>query len=144
MSDAAITSIVTGAVTVVTIVVTFLTLWVKLRYGVEEKANRVEKKLDNNTTITATAARKADSNTSNIIAATAAVDRIDKKLNGGIDASINQAIDPIKAQLDDHAKKIEALDNYAHKRNHDILTVLQAQSNKLESVIQILRNQTGK
>lgn len=58
MSDAAIASIVTGIVTISTMVIGFLTLWIKLRYGVEKaeevatKAQDMEDKIDHNTTIT--------------------------------------------------------------------------------------------
>lgn len=59
MSDAAIANIVTGIVTVTTIVIGFATLWLKLKYGVEKKADEaalkaaeVEGKIDGNTQIT--------------------------------------------------------------------------------------------
>ena len=65
MSDAAVTILVAGLVNVVTMVVGFLTLWVKLRYGVEKadsiarKADLVETKLDHNTQVTTQAAEEA-------------------------------------------------------------------------------------
>ncbi len=58
MSDAAISSLVTGLITVTTMVVGFLTLWVKLRYGTQmaekaaSKAAEVEDKIDANTVLT--------------------------------------------------------------------------------------------
>ncbi len=62
MSDAAVVAIVTGLVTIVTMVIGFLTLWIKLRYGIQQaedaaskatiavvQAKVVEGKIDDNT-----------------------------------------------------------------------------------------------
>lgn len=87
MSDAAIASVVTGLVTVVTLITGFLTLWVKLRYGVEKaeeaatKAKLVEHKIDTNTQIT---------------------ERIEKQTNGPLSARLQQ--------LEDHAARIGTLE----------------------------------
>lgn len=73
MSDAAVANLITGAVTITTLVVGFLTLWVKLRYGVKKaeevsvKAESVENKIDHNTILTQEAkdaANKASDHTS--------------------------------------------------------------------------------
>lgn len=148
MSDAAIANIVTGVVTVVISVVGFLTLWIKLRYGVEEKTKTIDEKIDNNTTITMQASSTAILNSKTAVAAavdtTAAVDRIDRKLNGGIDAAIMQAIDPIHKALEQYKTKVEKLDAYVHQRNHDLLTALQIQNNKLESILMKLDQQQKK
>lgn len=70
MSDAAITAIVSGVITVATMVTGFLTLWIKLKYGAdkaeeasehaqkavnkaEETAKEVTGKIDANTALTA-------------------------------------------------------------------------------------------
>ena len=72
MSDAAVTSIVTGVITIASMLIGFMTLWVKVRYGIDKaeaasveatkqaivKATDVEKKIDNNTVIS-TSARDA-------------------------------------------------------------------------------------
>lgn len=72
MSEAAITSIITGLVTITTLVIGFLTLWVKLRYGVAKaetialQAESVENKIDHNTHLTVQAkeaAKKASEHT---------------------------------------------------------------------------------
>lgn len=58
MSDAAVATIVGAAVNIIGMVVGFLTLWVKLKYGVQKaeeaatKAQVVETKIDRNTDIT--------------------------------------------------------------------------------------------
>lgn len=58
MSDAAVASIVTGLVTMTTMIVGFLTMWLKLRYGAEKaaeaavKAGVLEAKVDHNTSLT--------------------------------------------------------------------------------------------
>lgn len=160
MSDGAIiaivTAIVTGVVTVTTTVVGFLILWVKLKYGVEKgeelltKAQTVEDKVDDNTKITKEGATAATENAK--VAATAAAsakvsaDDVSRKLNGGIDAAMLEAVRPIKESLEAHTiqdardlkdvkERFDELTKYVHDRNHDILNALQTQSNKLEIVI---------
>ena len=118
MSDAAIASIVTGIVTMTTIVVGFLTLWLKLRYGegkteaLAKKAEVVENKIDNNTLLTKAAGTAAVQNAHN--AAVAAnetkeatqniADTISKKLNGGLDHAIETVIKPIREALQEHVE----------------------------------------
>jgi hypothetical protein len=92
MSDAGIATIVSGAVTVATMVVGFLTLWVKVRYGFdrsEEAKNRIEGKVD----ATATTALE-----------------VNKKLNGGVDSSVKEAMRPMVDRLNDHANRINNLE----------------------------------
>lgn len=117
MSDAAIVSIVTGIVTIVS-------LWLKLRSeakavrdkvsqvrgdvdAVARKADSVEKKIDSNTEITVAGNTAATTNAR--VAATAAidakksVDEVSAKLNGGIDSAIAAAVEPIKRGMSEHA-----------------------------------------
>lgn len=149
MSDTAITTIVTGVVTVVVTVVTFLTLWVKLKYGVEKTEEvakqtiAVDSKIQENTILTKAATEAAASTAAVAVKsanesreATAEISAtISKKLNGGIDAAVAQAMEPVQAILKDHDAKIEELNQYIHDRNHDILSALQSQSNKLEIIL---------
>lgn len=58
MSDAAISSIVAGVLTLATMVIGFLTLWLKVKYGVD-RVNAVEGKIDHNTNLTTQAADAA-------------------------------------------------------------------------------------
>lgn len=94
MSDAAIANIVTGIVTIVTLVIGFLTLWVKLKYGAEKaeeaavKADIVESKIDANTKISAAAAASAQ--------------KAEHQTNGVMTA--------LKAQITDHNSRIIALE----------------------------------
>lgn len=78
MSDTAVTIVVTGVVQITVLVCGFLTLWVKLKYGVQKSAEnaataatmavtkadahaeKLEKKLDDNTATTNTLDQKAD------------------------------------------------------------------------------------
>jgi hypothetical protein len=153
MSDAAIASIVTGAVTVVTLVIGFLTLWVKLKYGdeqtqktVKHASQIVQDKIDDNTTITkvnagaavvsAVAAAKTAADTKS------AVEGINRKLNGGIDAAVQDAVKPLHDKTEEQGGKLEKLTEYVHQRNHDILTALQIQANKIETVIQMVNRLT--
>lgn len=160
MSDAAIASIATALVTIVTMVIGFLTLWLKLRYGVEEKAKTVEKKLDQNTQITragqvvaTTSAQIAVEAATDVKSATEAMSRtMERKLNGGIDSAIQNTIEPMQRMMREHSavdeknmqevnKKIEELNTYVHQRNHEILTAMQVQNNKLEIIIRKLEGQ---
>ena len=94
MSDASIVTLVTGITTVVTTIVAFLTLWVKLQYGVDKVSNKV----DDNTRLT------KEGTTVAAIAATAAANRTDelaKSLNGALDARIQKVVDmQIKIHID--------------------------------------------
>ena len=135
MSDSGVTIGVAGLLQLATMVTGFLTLWVKLKYAAK-KAEDVEGKLDSNTRITAAGAAAA-AVAAQDAAATAS------KLNGGVDKAVAEAIEPLQKALDDHARRIETLDEYVHRRNHDLLTALQAQTNKLEAVLVLLRQQKG-
>ncbi len=111
MSDAAIASIVTGIVTVATLLIGFLTLWVKLRYG-EEKTDKVEKKIDDNTVLTK-AATVAAAQSAAVAVETATESRkataeIAKKLNGGVDSAIEHAVKPLRDAFAEHAIVDEA------------------------------------
>lgn len=110
MSDTAVTALVTGAITITTSVIGFLTIWVKLKYSdkkVEAKAEEVKSKIDDNTEITKEGAKEASANAkaaANIAADTKnATDALAKKLNGGVDEAIEAAIKPIREALQDHA-----------------------------------------
>lgn len=102
LSDAAITSIVTGLVSITTMVIGFLTLWVKLRHGAEKaeeaavKAEIVESKIDGNTKLAIAATTQAAENAE--IAATAANQAAKKaeemvaRLNGPLDERIRTIV----------------------------------------------------
>lgn len=149
MSDAAIVSIVTGVVTVVV-------LWLKLRYGVEAKADQLTKQVEEKTNAIATTAAavetKIDTNTQITRAgASAAVvtaksaadaavatkvvaDQINSKINGGIDGAVATAIAPIR-------KDVDELSVYVHQRNHDLLNSLQTLTNKMDLILELARQQ---
>ncbi len=121
MSDAAITMIVAGLLQIATMVVGFLTLWIKLKFGAEQaeeakkKAERVEKKIDDNTTITRAGTTQASANA--MLAANTAHEakvateqmaaNMSKKLNGGIDGAIEAALKPLQDAMTDHALQDE-------------------------------------
>lgn len=102
MSDAAIASIVTGVVTVVTMVVGVITLWLKLKYNVE-KVEKLENKLDANTSITQSGIADAKTAADSAAQAKETVDKINSKLNGGIDS----ALAPLQKTLEEHVKSDE-------------------------------------
>lgn len=105
MSDAAVVTLVSGLVTVTTIVTGFLTLWIKIKYGVEKaqeaadtanvvegKMNAVEGKVDENTLIT---------------------ERIEKQTNGPLTqkvAELERKFNGRVSQIEDHAIRVNALE----------------------------------
>lgn len=164
MSEAAITVIVAGMVQVALAFIAYLTLRSKLQYGIQKaeeistKADSVEAKVDDNTHITKTSANVSVANARAAVAtatearnaavdARTVVDNINRKLNGGIDSAIQQAIDPIRKKLEDHAEvdernvkevndKIATLTKYVHERNHDLLDTMQAVVTKIDLVLE--------
>lgn len=116
MSDATIATVVTGFVTVVTILVGFLTTWVKLKYGEEradKKATEVERKVDANTALTRAGTERAATNAN--VAASAAGEAVKKveeivvQLNGRLEdriiAIVKAYIEPMTTALHQHAIK---------------------------------------
>lgn len=106
LSDAAVASIMTGLVTIATVVVGFLSMWIKLRYGVESK-------IDNNTEITRTNAKQAvDAATTVATKADAIAEKTDaiaEKINGGlerkIEAIVKLYVGPITAAMAAHSEQ---------------------------------------
>lgn len=135
MSDTVIMSIVSGLVTVVTMVLGFLTLWLKLKYGVENK-------IDHNTTLTqegtAAAKRGTDAAVRTSSDAKNAIKSISDRLNGGIDESINTAVGPVKQMLLDHVTELDKFQEYSHQRNHDILGYIHTLTTQLAVLLERL------
>lgn len=146
MSDSAVATIVAGSITIATMVIGFLTLWVKLRYGVEKaeevarKTAAVEVKLDNNTSLTKEGTKAAADNAATAVktaseakeAAVQSARMITDKLNGGLDKILSAMITPVREMLAQHME-------YVHLRNHDILNALNPLSTKLDVLIEILK-----
>lgn len=123
MSDSAIFTICGAVIQVALIVVGFLTLWVKLKYGAE-KAEQIEGKIDDNTHITRTQTKAA---TAAAVAAAKKADEVNAKLNGGVDDAIRKAIEPVSRALADHAETDE-------KNMAGILRAIGELSAKVESL----------
>ena len=125
MSDTAIASLVTGIVTVTTMIIGFLTLWVKLKYGVEtaekvaKKTEIVEAKLDNNTVITKAgnmaAASAVVTATTVANAAANSIDSIASQLNGKLEDKIISIVkshtEPILKSVDEIRKSVSDIRN---------------------------------
>lgn len=139
MSESAIltivASIVTGFVTVATMVVGLFTLWIKLKYEkrtstetilkgqqetqeqvkhvVAQAQDSVNENVRINTEVTKAGIKvAARDNTAAVVAATdakAVVEVVAKKLNGGLDHAIEKAVDPIKVTLQEHQMVISEL-----------------------------------
>jgi len=124
MSDAAVATIVSGAITITGMIIGFFTMLIKLKNA----SKQVEDKIDANTEITQAGTDAAASNAKEAVHAANSVaittSSIDKKLNGGLHKAINDAIDPIKG-------KMEVLEKYVHQRNHDVLDGMQLLSTQM-------------
>lgn len=158
MSDAGVIAIVTGSVTIATTIITFLTLWIKLKYGVEKveetatKAKVVEDKIDHNTEITKQGTNQAVESAKEAVHAAnnakETVDDINRRLNGGLEKAISLLLYPIQQALMEHItqdtkditdlkaamkefitdSKLKEFSDYIHQRNHDLLDAMNAQT----------------
>lgn len=110
MSDAAIASIVTGCVTMMGLLVGFLTMFVKLRYNAD-KADEVSTKVDKNTEVTklgiaeasshAQAAADAASNAAT--QTTSLAEQLNGKLEAKIEGIVAAHVRPILTAMGDHS-----------------------------------------
>lgn len=137
-------------------IVGFLTMWVKLKYGADKaeeaatKAKNLEDKLDANTKITKAGVVQATNAASTASETKAVTEVLKNKLNGGVDAAVREGILPVQKALDEHAETDEAnmkeinvrfkeLTDYVHQRNHDLLNAIGVQSNKIETLLQAVK-----
>ena len=169
MSDAAIANIVTAIVTITLALLGYLSLRARLKYGekkseeqssaIGKKTDNVGDKVDNNTKMTkavnVVAAREARlaSEAANVVATKQ--EEISKKLNGGVDSAIRNAIAPIHKAIEEHTtsnekkvvevnEKLEKLTEYVHERNHKVTDVLQAVVTKQELILERLKDMEKK
>lgn len=105
--------------TMVTVVIGFLTMWLRLKYNaqqVEEKSKVVEDKIDVNTQITKAGTTAAATNAVEAKAAAAAAktaaekaaERVEQGINGSVDAAIEASIKPLRDAFQDHVLQDEA------------------------------------
>lgn len=114
---------------------------------IRQKTETVEAKISDNTNITIRGNRAATVAAEQaVVAASEArgkseeiVETINKKLNGGVDAAITSAIEPIQKVVQEHTTKIEELNKYVHQRNHDIVNALQTNTNKIQILIDTMK-----
>jgi small-conductance mechanosensitive channel len=158
MSDAAITVMAASAVSIVTTIVAFFTLWIKLRYGVEkaeEAASRaheveghikkvdsavlsVEGKLDANTAISTQARESSAVAASKASAAEPVIRQIEKQTNGTLDAQAHQlSVNTQKiAALE---IKLESLDKNLTSTRHELRGHLQT----IMTTLALIKANTG-
>lgn len=119
MSDAAITTIVTGVVTCVTLIIGFLTLWVKLKHAATKaeaaatKAQEVELKLDSNTILT----RSVDTKTDTIVEQT------------------NGAMDKVRLLVEGVAERVNKLEDYNRTSSHRLHDAVNGLALKVERLL---------
>ena len=151
MSDAAVSSLVYAIITIVGMIVGFLTLWVKLKYGVAKaeeaatKATVVENKLDENTRLTkdgttaaATAAARAETAaTGAITAAVSASQENAEKLHilHKIEEQTNGAAESLRALVAALADRVKKLEEYNRDSAHRVLDAVNAMHLKLMELV---------
>ncbi len=134
MSDAGIAIIATGVANAVAMIVGFLTLWIKLRYGAEKAeatATDVAKKLDVNTALTrkaeASAMVAADKAEASTIHKVDLLHDIQTHVNGGVSAAIRQVFGEFQAELKKHQDSDDV-------KMADIFAAIQNNTNKLHTL----------
>jgi hypothetical protein len=116
MSDAAIAAIVTGCVTIATMVCGVLTLWLKLTDTINDKADVAAQKA-------ATAAQKASVATTAALTTAGKVQALDAKLdtNTELTASVSRAIDG----HDGGPSMLEQINEFSHQAMNHLLTIVE-------------------
>lgn len=143
MSDAAITTIITGLVTITTMVIGFLNMYVKLRHArlraevaafkADEavvKVGVVERKIDHNTSLTQSVESKANT--------------IVKQTNG--------SLEQVRSLVSTIADRVSKLEEYNHESAHRLFNTINAMNLKIERILAMretkitppVANQSGK
>jgi hypothetical protein len=125
VSDAAIAHTVTGLVTITTIMVGFLTLWIKLKYGFEQTSSLSAK--------TQTVEDKIDANTQKTEQVDTKTDLLVERTNG--------VMDSIVSTLNHLKERVDKLEEYNHISAHRILDAINAMHLKM-STIEAYKSQT--
>lgn len=121
MSDAAVASIVGGVITIVTLVVGFLTLWVKLKYGVTKLEEAAKTGAENKLAVA--------ENTQLTRRNTSAVDNVASQLNGALDDKVTRII---KDHTEPLVKAFEAHNRQDQANMDRIETAIKELSTKLD------------
>lgn len=128
MSDAAITAIVSGVITVAGMVVGFLTLWVKIKYGVE-KVKEVESKVDANTVLTGearSASVRASEHTASCDEDRARILKVQEDHGARITA--------LEAQMTAIGVKVDGVDKNINSTRHEVRGHLQTITNSITAL----------
>lgn len=133
MSDAAITIIVTGLVNVATMLVGFLTLWVRLKYG-EQKADQaartaaiINRKVDENTSLTTEVKASAEKASQHVEGCDERMKNLNSKL-----ADHDARIAAVEARVTAVQAAAESLGKNVDSTRHEMRGHLQAVVNKLD------------
>jgi uncharacterized protein YoxC len=114
MSDAAVTTLVAGFVQVAVLVVGFLTLWIKLKFGVEGAQRSAEK-----------AASKVQDVADKLATNTATTDEVNSKADT-IVSQTNGVMGALKNAVDLLAARVSKLEDYNHTSAHRLLDAVNA------------------
>jgi uncharacterized coiled-coil protein SlyX len=148
MSDATATSLITGMVTITTMIVGFLTLWAKLRYGADKaeqaadnasrvegkldaNASRVEGKLDANTKLTEEAKEAAEANAGARHDGLAEMAKVVSD-HGTRIAALETRLTAMEAKLGTLGAAVETANKNIDSTRHEMRGHLQAIMNKLD------------
>ncbi len=133
---AIVTAIVAGVVNIAGMIIGFLTLWLKIKYGAE-KAEAAVTKAEAAVVTQAALGKKIDDNTKITKAGVEAVSVVAKKLNGGLDEALKEATEPIKERLAQHEQKITEIAAYHHKAKHDLVGAIDAVNTKVVLLLKL-------
>lgn len=126
MSDGAITTIVTGVVTAIGLVVGFLTLWVKLQYA-SKKAEDAASKAETAVTKADVMERKIDGNT-------AITQSVDDKANTIVEQT-NGSLEHTRSLVVSIAERVAKLEDYNRESSHRILDAVHAMNLKVTELV---------
>lgn len=144
MTDVGMASLVTGLITITGMIVGFLTLWAKLKYGVEKaeeaatKVKAVEDKIDENTSLTRTATTAATNAAVNAKTAVqkaqeASTEKLD--ILHKIEKQTNGAADAMRNLVKDLAERVEKLEDYNRDSSHRMLDAVNTMHLKIAEIL---------
>lgn len=130
MSDAAIATIAAAAVTITTMVIGFLSLWVKLKYGVQqvkEASDKAEEAARAASEKAKTVEEKLDANTNTTKSVDAKTDTIVKQTNG--------AMMRLTSLVEDTVLRVSKLEEYNRQSNHRLADAVNALHLKVAEIL---------
>ena len=133
MSDAAVSIVVTGVITLTTMVIGFLTLWIKLRYGVG-KVEEVSVKADEAAVKAAEAVVVAKGVEAKIDDNTAKTEAVSGKTTITAFIALEESVKTL-------TERVDKLEEYTHSTARQLLDSLSDVNLKVTTVLEAVLNQ---